>query len=76
MYDTFEFLSSFAIACELFIFVFSSFRAQLIEANSKVTNLNTETDQRDKKHGYDHDKQLEELRNLQVKHTNHSEYTP
>ena len=46
----------------------SSFRSQLAEANSKASLLFTENERlsHDKKHGYHHDKQLEELRNLQV----------
>ncbi|KAK2188374.1 hypothetical protein NP493_134g04012 [Ridgeia piscesae] len=44
-----------------------SFRAQLAEANTLVSYLTAETDHlsHDRKTSYQHDKQLEELRNLQ-----------
>ena len=46
---------------------FLSLRAQLAEANSKASLLFAENERlhHDRKHGYHHDKQLEELRNLQ-----------
>ena len=52
--------------------VFFSFKAQLAEANAKISRLYSDpTAERyvasDKKNTYHHDKQLEELRNLQVR---------
>ncbi len=48
-----------------------SFRAKLAEANAKITHLYAEVDRmgRDRKSTFQHDKQLEELRNIQVVHT-------
>ena len=45
-----------------------SFRAQLAESNTLVSYLTAETDHltHDRRTSYQHDKQLEELRNLQV----------
>ena len=47
-----------------------SFKAQLAEANSKIARLYSDPERflsSDKKNTYHHDKQLEELRNLQVR---------
>ena len=48
-----------------------SLRNQLIEANSKITHLYSEQERqvKDRKNPYHHEKQLEELRNLQVDDT-------
>ena len=51
------------------VFFFYSFRAKLAEANAKITQLYAEVDRmgHDRKSTFQHDKQLEELRNIQVK---------
>ena len=53
--------------CTIFTFTFS-FRAKLAEANAKITQLYAELDRmgHDRKSTFQHDKQLEELRNIQV----------
>lgn len=42
---------------------------QYIQANKEISRLHAESERitRERKHAYHHDKQLEELRNLQVK---------